>query len=144
MDTANDNDELSKFIDQEILAKTCWGECRGGGYIGMQSVANVINNRSKSGIKWWGHDTRTICLHSYQFSCWLKSDPNRSKLLAVTDKDPSYKEALSIAAEYISGNLVDITNGATSYYAKNMATPPRWAEDNKPVAEIAGQLFFIV
>jgi len=136
-----DTDELTT---QEILAKTCWGENRGGGGKGMTSVANVVMNRVNSGITWWGNDIRSVCLHPYQFSCWLPSDPNRAKLLAVTDSNQAYQEAMSIASRAICGSLADLTDGATSYFAKSMSKPPKWSEGLKPVAEIEDQLFYLV
>jgi len=139
-----DNDEVDKFSDQEVLARTLWGENRGGGTKGMTSVANVIMNRVHSGITWWGNSVRSVCLKPYQFSCWLASDPNRAKLLSVTDEDPAYREALFLAAEAIAGTLPDITGGATSYFAISMPKPPHWSVGMTPTAEIAGQRFYYV
>lgn len=130
------------FSDQEIVAKTLWGEARGEGHEGMQAVCNVIQNRVNSGIYWWGSTFRTVCLASFQFSCWLSGDPNRAKLLAVTQDDPQYADAISIASESMAGNLPDITGGATSYYANSMPEPPSWAEGLSPTAVIGNQSFF--
>ena len=69
--------------DIRILAQTIWGENRGGGYLGMQSVCNAIMNRVKIG-GWWGSTVMGVCLKPYQFSCWLRSDPNFPKLESIT------------------------------------------------------------
>lgn len=133
--------DLSRFTDQQILAKTIWGEARGGGVAGMQSVASVIVNRAKK-PGWWGDDIRSICLKPYQFSCWLSNDPNLPKILAVDEANTQYAIAMEVAEQAINSTLTDTTNGATSYYAESMAEPPKWAVGKTPCAEIAGQLFF--
>jgi len=133
---------ISDMDDQEVLARTAWGECRGGGSIGMQSVINVICNRAAS-PKWWGHDIRSVCLKAAQFSCWLPSDPNRNKLMSVDESDAAYNSALNLAQQAIEGTLPDITNGATYYYSiKGVARTPNWAIGKIPCATIKGQYFF--
>jgi hypothetical protein len=37
----------------QVLARTAWGENRGGGQVGLQSVINVIMNRAAH-PGWWG------------------------------------------------------------------------------------------
>lgn len=134
----SDTDSLS---DQQILAMTCWGECRSGGEEGMTSVANVIVNRANN-PGWWGTDIRSVCLAPEQFSCWNGNDPNRSQMLALTPESPQFPLALSIADQAIAGTLVDITNSSTYYYAASMPKPPKWAIGKTPAATIAGQIFF--
>lgn len=136
-----DTDDLS---DLEIISRTIWGENRGGRETGMANVASVILNRAKSGITWWGKDIRSVCLCPWQFSCWNFNDPNRTKVLSVTQSDPEYSAALAVGMEAIAGTLPDSVNGATSYYARSMKIPPKWSIGHKPVAEDAGQLYFII
>lgn len=131
--------DLSKFSDTEILAKTCWGENRGGGIDGMTSVLNVIINRSHK-PSWWGKTAREVCLKPYQFDCWNENDPNFQKLLDADDD--AYTEALSLAKKAISGELADLTHGSCYYFAKTMNPWPVWARGKQPTADIAGQLFF--
>lgn len=131
------------FSDLEILALTLWGEARGEGTEGMEAVASVIVNRAKSGIKWWGQNVRQICLKPYQFSCWLKSDPNRQKLMGVTTQDPQYSIALGIAAMAIGGTLDDASCHADSYFDRRMSIPPKWANGLWTCTEIGHQLFYI-
>lgn len=137
----NDTD---KFSDEEIFARTIYGEARGEPDEGKKAVANVILNRVKTGVKWWGHDARTVCLKPFQFSCWLKSDPNRSTIMAVTPEDAIYVKCAAIAADALGGRLPDNVDGATSYYAKSMAKAPTWAYGLHPCAEIGNHLFFRV
>ena len=133
--------DLSKLTDQEILAKTAWGENRGGSSDGMQSVLNVIVNRSKK-PSWWGKTPREVCLKPWQFDCWNENDPNLSKLLSVDLSDEEYRDAMNLAKEALSGELADLTNGSCYYFAKSMNPWPVWARGKQPCADIAGQLFF--
>lgn len=116
--------------DQDVLARTLWGEARGEDCFGRHMVANVIMNRVKHPC-WWGSDVKGVCLKRYQFSCWLGSDPNRAKLLAVTTVDPVFRECLEIAASAIAGRLEDLTKGSTHYanvvLLTRLGTLPEWA-----------------
>ena len=59
--------------------------------------------------------------------------------------DPQWAEALSLVAQAASGQLEDITLGATSYYApKGMpdGKAPSWAATMTETVTIAGQIFF--
>lgn len=127
-----------QFSDVRILAMTAYGENRGGGDEGMQSVMNVVCNRVNSGITWWGNDVRSVCLKHLQFSCWLPVDPNYEVILNASDDDLP----LSMAQDAIDGKLTDITSGATYYIAESIKTWPKWAINHVPCAKIAGQLFF--
>jgi len=134
-----DNDDLDRFSDQEIVARTLYGEARGEGYLGQQGVCNVIFNRAaKPG--WWGTNPRDCALHPYQFSCWNNSDPNRSKIVAVTPEDSIYAQCYDIAGLAFSGQLDDITSGADSYQV--IGTNARWAVGLNPCAIIGKQEFY--
>ena len=128
---------------QQIVARTAWGEARGGGQIGIQSVCNVVMNRARH-PRWWGSTPIEVCLKPWQFSCWNMNDPNRSKLLAVSASDADFAAALDLAAAALTGELPDITGGADSYYAAYLSTPPDWAANATFTAEVAGQLFYRV
>lgn len=109
----------------DVCARTVWGEARSCGRAGMQRVANVICNRANH-PRWWGKDISSVCLQPWQFSCRNADDPNLPKLLAVTDKDPEFAVALSVARQAVAGMLPDLTGGADSYYALSMPKPPSW------------------
>lgn len=128
-------------INQEVdtLARTLYGEARGEGVQGMQAVANVIANRVKKG-GWWGATFADVCLKPSQFSCWLKSDPNYAKLLAVDISNPSFKQATDIATLAVAGRLADLTNGATHYHTKQIK--PKWADSSKIVANVGNHIFY--
>lgn len=124
----------------EIAARTAWGEARGEGPDGMHAVLNVIGNRAAQ-PSWWGRDIPTVCQHPWQFSCWDEDDPNRNKLLAVTDKNSQFSIALKLAELLMGGRLPDITNGADHYYSIHIKPPP-WTNCQKPTARIGAQVFF--
>jgi spore germination cell wall hydrolase CwlJ-like protein len=126
----------------DMLARTLWGEARGEPEGGMEGVACVVLNRAHN-PRWWGHDVISVCLHSYQFSCWNSDDPNRPKLVAVTEADPDFVRALAIAREALAGHLADITQGADSY-ADLRVCHPDWADTAERTCRIGNQTFFRV
>ena len=129
----------------QVLAGTAWGEARGGGVAGMQSVCNVVMNRANH-PRWWGRDPLSVCLDPWQFSCWNETDPNRTKIMALNpaSPDPDFATALGLAKQALAGGLHDITGGADSYYDAEMRTPPDWAGRAVFCATIAGQMFYRV
>lgn len=132
---------LDQYSDVSILARTAFGENRGGGTVGMQSVLNVIMNRAAK-PSWWGHTPREVCLKPYQFSCWLTNDPNYVLISTVTEGNPTFGLALDLAASALKGELEDITNGATYYVSEYLKKLPHWADGHEPCATVAHQLFF--
>ena len=133
--------DTGDMTDTEIVARTIWGEARNQGEQGMTAVACVIQNRAHQG-GWWGNTPRQVCLKPSQFSCWNAFDPNRGKLLAVTQGDQQYRTALKLAGGVISGTLSDITNGATSYQVRG--TNAWWSKGQTPVASIGVHDFYRV
>ena len=134
------DDSKDKQID--TLARTAWGEARGEGTQGMQAVCNVVMNRVKKG-GWYGLTPEDVCLKPYQFSCWLKSDPNREKLLSVNESDQSFATAKTLAKQAVNGKLPDITRGATHYLAlKSLSAVPSWTKGMKVVASIGNHTFY--
>ena len=132
---------IDKLSDHEIIARTAYGECRGGGSDGMQSVINVIMNRAKN-PSWWGTDPRSVCLKPYQFSCWIPGTLDYQATLNDPDDFPSMANALNLAQQAINGTLTDMTNGACYYIAASINPWPHWCEGHTPCANIASQLFF--
>jgi len=108
----------------------------------MSAVCSVVLNRA-SRPRWWGRDIPGVCRAPYQFSCWLASDPNRVKLLAVTTADLSFAVAVAVARLAVAAGLTDITGGADSYYASGSPVPV-WAKSIEPTAVIGGHRFYRV
>ena len=122
----------------DLLARTIYGEARGEGKKGMQAVANVVMNRVKKG-GWWGASIKDVVLKPYQFSCWNENDPNRAIILKATDAQ--LKQAREIADAAIAGTLPDITGGATHYHAKSIT--PYWAASLTKTASIGNHVFYV-
>lgn len=124
----------------DTAARTAWGEARGEGVRGMQAILNVIANRAAH-PGWWGHDVSSVCTTPWQFSCRNEGDPNFQKLRAVTDEDPLFRSALTLAERMASHTLTDITGGADSYYAIG-SSKPRWAMNRSPLKIIGHHAFY--
>jgi spore germination cell wall hydrolase CwlJ-like protein len=124
----------------DTLARNAWGEARGCGALGMQRVINVMINRADN-PRWWGHDVTSVCLAPWQFSCRNESDPNLPKLLAVTDEDPQFRIATSLATKAVARQLPDLTFGADSYYAIG-SPPPEWAKGKTPTVSDGWHHFY--
>ena len=122
----------------DYMARTIYGEARGEGKKGMQAVGNVIMNRVKKG-GWYGASIKDVVLKPYQFSCWNDGDVNKT---IITNATPAMlKQATAIAEQVISGELPDITGGATHYYAKTISEP-YWAKKMTQTAAIGNHIFY--
>lgn len=139
--------------DIDTLARTIFGEQRGGGKLGMQSVANVVLNRVAMAQNYvdnhahrhplFGDGTISLCCKMpYQFSCWNKNDVNLEIITKVDDSNPVFADAIQVASDVINGVLGDITDGATHYYSMKLSNSPGWAIGKDPCQVIAGQYFF--
>ncbi len=130
--------------DVDTMARTIWGEARGEGIAGMQAVACVIMNRVKyskrKGGFWWGNTIHDVCTKAYQFSVWLKNDPNYKRMIAVTKADPLFALAYQVAEQAANGHLNDITGGADHYHTK--AINPAWARNARPIKSIGYHVFY--
>lgn len=124
---------------QQVLAGTAWGEARGQGDMAMQAVINVVQNRVRLQT-WTGKTVVEVCLKPWQFSSWNKTGPNRAKIMAVKDTDPQFAVALALADLAFNDELVDVTNGADSYFDTSIALPS-WAK-GKPLLKTIGALRF--
>lgn len=144
---------IDQIAEIDTTARTLYGEDRNGGRRGMEAVACVIMNRVAIAKHYvgkfgkphpeFGNGTFVACCKSrMQFDCWNGNDPNYQKICAVTESDPVFAQCMEIAASAVNGDLIDITNGASYYYAKTMDAPPYWAKGKTPCADIGGQLFF--
>ncbi len=126
--------------DVDIVARTIWGEARGDGVSGMRAVAAVIMNRSSDPR--WPSAPADVALQPLQFSTWNADDPNRPKALAVNESDSSFRQALSIAEDAVSGRLSDPTGGANHFYADTIA-PPDWSFAMRFARRIGGHRFLV-
>lgn len=124
----------------DVMARTIWGEARNQGLAGMQAVANVIMNRVKRG-GWYGVTPAEVCKKKYQFSCWLPSDPNYSKLQTVDTNDRQFAQALDVAKKALNGQIGDNTGGATEYHTTSIKPDWNWGKLSK-TAVIGDHIFY--
>ena len=148
--------------DIDTVARTIWGEARGEPIEGQQAVASVIGNRASIAAAWFAHHgvphplygdghLASACLahHGgvYQFSCWNQDDPNRAKLIAVTDANPAFTQCQAIARALAAGHFADHTGGATHYLDEVMTRKlyghlPSWVGEMTQTAVIGSHTFF--
>ena len=122
--------QLSDFSIEDILARALWGEAEGEGSDGMQAVGNVIMNRVNRDSK-YDADAQDIVMEYKQFSS--VDDPVRLKaMMNLTDDNPEYIQALEISKKLLSGEMKDITGGATHFYNPKTAAKHSWI-DKYPV-----------
>lgn len=122
--------------DLDILARTIYGEARGEDWEGKIAVGHVVLNRAIRRDTSAAHEAQ----RPWQFSCWNHNDPNRAKLLAVTEADAAFRECLRAAEAVLTGAEPDPTEGATHYHTP--AVSPFWSRGKEPCAVIGGHLFF--
>jgi len=123
----------------DTLARTLWGEARGEGIRGMEAVAAVILNRMRDPRR-WPNDAAGVSRQPWQFSAWNANDPNLPRMLAVTDADPQFRQALTIATAALRGELLDMTNGANHFHTH--AVSPSWSRGVTPTVIIGNHRFF--
>ncbi len=110
--------------DQQIGARTLYGECRGEPEEGQRAVAHVLWNRLNDGR--WGKNLASVCLSRMQFSCWNASDPQREIMAALSDDDVTLQKlATLLMACKVSPD--DPTHGALYYFSDTMIMKPKWS-----------------
>ena len=119
--------QLSDFSVEDILARVLWGEAEGEGYDGMQAVGNVIMNRVDVDSK-YDADAENIVMARAQFSSI--DDPVRLEaMMNLTNDNPEYIQALEISKKLLTGEMKDITGGATHFYNPNTAAKHDWIDE---------------
>jgi spore germination cell wall hydrolase CwlJ-like protein len=126
--------------DLEILARTLWGEGRGGSDEGLEAIAAVVMNRLRAPGERFGRTVAEVCLQPKQFSCWNADDPNRAKILALKGDEPSLLRCRAIARRAIEGGLADPTFGAVHYHHR--AIRPNWAQGKQASIRVDDHLFY--
>ena len=133
---------IIRIQDIDALARTIYGEARGEDDAGKHAVGRVIVNRWRSN-KWFAGDTiEATAMMPWQFSCWLRGDPNREKLLNVTYADKLLCKCMEAAAAAIySAPHLWLTDDVFHYYSDTIRTPD-WAEGKTPAGRLGHHVFF--
>ena len=116
--------------EKRCLALNIYHEARGEGLDGMMAVANVTMNRVRS-----SRYPASVCKVVYQpkqFSWTLDTT-----LTPVLHFPP---EIMRIASLAVTGNLVDITRGATHFHATRIQ--PYWASSKRKTVTIRNHVFY--
>lgn len=127
-----------------LLALTLWGEARGEPALGKRAVAWVVRNRMSIAEAWKEHKGRQhplfgdgtvagVVLRPYQFSCWLKGDPNSAKMheAIATDAANLTPGLWAILKAVAAGVLNDVPEWADpTYGATHYCTKELWGQDN--------------
>jgi len=134
---------FKEWPDILLYSALIWGEARGEPKKGKIAVAWVVRNRWIKG-GWFGKTLKEVILKPYQFSCFLKGDPNRKKLLnpLLYDSFDIWAECYDIAEKVNLGELEDPTNGATHYHSRYMRRYPRWIKNMIKTCEIGNHIFY--
>jgi N-acetylmuramoyl-L-alanine amidase len=124
-------------FDVACAALCAWREARGEGRDGIRAVLHVIANRAKIHNKSWAQ----IVFARLQFSSMTyPEDPQLTNV--PVSPDAQFADCYAIAENIQQGGDFDLTEGATSYYATSMTTPPYWAASMTKTVQIGSQIFF--
>jgi len=125
-----------EFSEISYLAKTIFGEARGESYMAKCAVAWVIRNRVKA--RGWPNTYRGVVTQPYQFSSWLKGDPNRERMLDPLAVGGALEEQAwydSIRAAYEVYHAPEEPNPLPGvfHYIDTSIDPPKWARKMEAV-----------
>jgi len=129
--------------ENDVVARTVYGEARGEPENGQVAVTWVIKNRAARDLSYMGTTAKEVCLKPYQFSCWDQGDVNRDKLLNLNTNDATYIKIRQIVDEVFSGQRRDNAYGSTHYHATTATYSLRnWANGKTPIVRIGDHLFY--
>jgi spore germination cell wall hydrolase CwlJ-like protein len=137
---------IEKIIDQKeltCLTENIYYEARNQGVVGMTVIANVTMNRVAA-KRWKGTvcgvvkqkrviGKRTVC----QFSWYCESFHKPPQ----ADADvKAWEISKQLASAALSGDLNDLTNGATHYHT--VSVKPVWRKNLKYISTIGSHIFY--
>jgi spore germination cell wall hydrolase CwlJ-like protein len=133
-----------------VAAITVWGEARGETHRGRLAVANIIRNRLVESRLWYQRTGKPhpvygpgtlagICRAPYQFSVWLKNDPNYPKL-SQAPRHSLYPDCMKAVVAALNGTEPSPIGLANHYFDSGKI--PAWARGRKPVAVIGSHTFY--
>lgn len=128
-----------------LAVRTIVGEADGEPDIGQQGVAHTLLNRLLSGH--FGASLGAVCLAerhgTWQYDCWMPSDPNFAKILAMPDDYAGIAKATKNFMAALTAPE-DFTDGAMYYYSKLVfkTDPPPFFRKLIFCCEAGNQKFF--
>ena len=138
-----EDSKFKKLTDIQLLALCIWGEARGESYVGKVAVGSVILNRVDKG-GWFGKSLKGVILKPYQFSCFLKNDPNYPILLKIAQNFDGYTNKTLDECETIAIDLYhDGKRNTEATHYKTLDCRASWENKLKLVATIGNHNFYI-
>lgn len=117
-----------KVYDEEefkCLRKALFFEVRKNFKTDMQMVGNVIFNRMKA--KYFPNTICGVVLHKGQFEYVMRGLHDYKEVEKLINKNniekQSWELANELALEFLTGDVKDLTNGATAFHATSMQKP---------------------
>lgn len=123
--------------EKEFIAAVLVLEAASEGAQGMQAVINVIQNRA-------GHNNRLlyrVARHPGSFSA-VNNLSTDTAIARAKKQVAIFKMALELASDAVSGQLTDLTQGATHYDNVKRFGKPYWARSYRQVAVIGNHVFY--
>ena len=127
---------------EQFLSALClWREARGSSLPALTAIYHVILNRVADPAHRWPRTIPGAILQPYQFSSFLKSDPNVTKF-PIDDGSADWKAWLDccLAVSTLIGG--DPTRGATNYESCAPDALPPWADPSKLTVTIGPFRFY--
>ena len=112
----------------KCMVDNLYHEARGEGVLGLSAVASVVMNRAMA----TGKDVCDVVYKYKQFSWTQKPKP-------IASKD-NLHNIFVVAGKALSGQLTDVTQGATHYHATHVK--PKWAKAMRKVVIINNHIFY--
>ena len=104
------------------------------------AVRILMSDYSMKGLEKFVKFYMNVLILPYANYEYLKDDDNFYKLIRVDERDAVFQMCQRVAIRALSGNLPDITKGATHYHSKKVS--PAWARKLTPVFEYKNHLFY--
>lgn len=130
--------------DLDTLARTLWGEIRGGNDAQVRNVAHVVLNRHFAGYRSNG-SIAGACLAHKQFSCWNPGTSSLRDIQKLDANNPELRRLTALAKQVITERLANPAapaplQGARHYH--NHHVNPNWAVPSKIVLDDGKHIFY--
>ncbi len=124
----------AKEPETHVIAAVIIREAGGEGKMGMQAVANVIQNRMR------GKTAYQVVTAPKQFSCYNNYVNREEDFVALAAGHSRFEHALELAKQIQTKSVPDITRGSTHYHTIHVR--PYWADKFPFTVKIGNHLFY--
>lgn len=128
-----------------VFASTILGEAAGEPMEGKRAVAAVVMNRVRD--ERWPDRPEDVCLQRLQFSCWNVGSPTLPRMFNPKQfvSEETWSDCLRAAMEatWQPQQSDTLVHGANHYLnPRAISKLPKWASDDKIVAQIGRHVFY--